>query len=148
MNDQELAEIRGRVERATPGPWFWPYANTLAEDNGDPEGFGRLVVGLATSITDADAKFIAHARQDLPALLEEIERLRGEVQLHDPDTLEEVRSIAGRVTGLEAENARLRAVVNKGRRLHDLKHYADVPGVSAAMEEYRQALSALDEEEK
>jgi regulator of replication initiation timing len=52
VNSKELDVIRKRAEAATPGPWFAEAANT------------------------ADAEFIAHARQDVPKLLAEIERLK------------------------------------------------------------------------
>lgn len=83
MTDDELNAIRQRVEAATPGPWYrdMPHARVCAT--------GRIIGRIATvtkqgtwSVTvqdDANALFIAHAREDIPALLAEVERLRREV---------------------------------------------------------------------
>ncbi len=46
-----ILEIVARVDAASPGPWAAP-------------------------TTDADAEFLAHAREDVPFLLAEIVRLR------------------------------------------------------------------------
>lgn len=54
MTQQRLAEIEARCEAATPGPWK-PKRDFLS--------------------WDCNAAFIAHARQDIPALLAEVERL-------------------------------------------------------------------------
>ncbi len=96
MDAAEMREIRQRVEAATPGPWKW----RDADDEGDLDGLwapgkprkrGRprdvAVVGATGMHTEgwvlvevADAEFIAHARSDVPALLDEVERLRDLVQ--------------------------------------------------------------------
>lgn len=75
-----LNEIRARCESATPGPW---------ETGGDVLGhFGiyqRIYKGLVriaransdvTANNRNNAEFIAHAREDIPALIAEIERLK------------------------------------------------------------------------
>ena len=73
MSEKRLAEIRARVEAATPGPW--------EVDDKYSDGFVVCeldeYVAVSTS-TDADigldgradAEFIAHARQDIPDLLD------------------------------------------------------------------------------
>lgn len=58
MSDGRLEQIQARAAAATPGPWE-------AWDTGDPS---------------ANATFAAHAREDIPALLEEIDRLHEEVR--------------------------------------------------------------------
>jgi hypothetical protein len=55
MTKEELDAIRKRCEKASPGPWY--------------------VVNIDKS--KPNAEFMAHAREDIPKLLEEIERLRG-----------------------------------------------------------------------
>ena len=77
----DLEAIKARERAATPGPWL-------------PSGYGWNIVsagedGVSVSTrapqtyldgTDydprADAQFIAHAREDVPALVAEVERLR------------------------------------------------------------------------
>lgn len=63
-----LAEVRARMDAATPGPW-------TAHDDGLvwPERMGDPVSG---STEMADAEFIAHAREDLPRLLAVLDRVR------------------------------------------------------------------------
>ena len=80
MRRPNLATIRRRAEAATPGPW----------KTGDQFKSGTL--GSAVAVLSghlppveldphrngrADAAFIAHARQDIPAMLAEIVRLQG-----------------------------------------------------------------------
>jgi hypothetical protein len=74
---ERLADIRQRADAATPGPW-------LVED--DHRDLNRWVTsesgtleanfGYLGNRNQDDARFTAHAREDIPALLAEIERLR------------------------------------------------------------------------
>ncbi len=73
MTDAELDAIRARAEAATPGPWgitadSKPNDFDIAgPEPGDTRGmFWR----------EEDAGFVAHARTDVPALLDEVKRLR------------------------------------------------------------------------
>jgi hypothetical protein len=90
LTNEQLAEIRKRVEAATAGPWRWEKLHD-AEDEWDTEmaylsnetesvmDFGDCEQYYPTQGTPpnhADAEFISHARQDVPVLLAEIERLR------------------------------------------------------------------------
>lgn len=97
LSDERIAEIRQRAEKATKGPWTvgndeviglgieqtsrgsFTYEAQLARvldlfDRED-ENVGRRHLGSQ----EADAQFIAHAREDVPALLAEVERLRAEL---------------------------------------------------------------------
>ncbi|WP_205590205.1 hypothetical protein [Brevibacillus laterosporus] len=72
MTREEIEAIRKRAEKATPGPWRkeLSYGLNIASDESivlDDE------VGV---IRYPDAEFIAHAREDIPKLLAEIERLQ------------------------------------------------------------------------
>lgn len=79
MSEQELAAIRERVAKATPGSW-----RVVRQDQHDPAATntvahirGLVVEGPYSAIGCGDeADFIAHARADVPALLAEIDRLR------------------------------------------------------------------------
>ena len=80
--EPELEAIRARVEAATPGEWFTESDGIYIYN----ASRSYLVTPTGDSDQDrADADFIAHARSDVPALLElvaalstENERLRGE----------------------------------------------------------------------
>jgi hypothetical protein len=85
ITDDELAAIKQRAEKATPGPWF-AHGATVSPDPAsdhhgwppDPQCLAALNDGeyVANPNAGADAEFIAAARGDVPALLAEIERLR------------------------------------------------------------------------
>lgn len=72
MTDAELDEIRQRCEAVTPGPW------SVHET---PHGYSirwphcvRATVARVWGIEDS--AFVANAREDVPRLLAEIDRLR------------------------------------------------------------------------
>lgn len=71
MTQDQLDAIQERVDAATLGPWSNDYGGNV--DQVDPDG-----ARIADNLTQADAEFIAHARQDVPALLADNERLRAE----------------------------------------------------------------------
>jgi hypothetical protein len=85
----DIAAIRARLAAATPGPWRvhsrgdvalidprqWPAWAVADDPDGGEDDFERLVA----EATAADADLIAHAPTDLAALLDEVERLRAQV---------------------------------------------------------------------
>jgi hypothetical protein len=80
MTDEELAAIRARCEAATPAPW-----RSYFEGRDHTSGSDFIMTGEdarrgndleLAGATRADQDFIAHARQDVPRLLDEIARLR------------------------------------------------------------------------
>ena len=79
MNDplttDEIEAIKARCERATAGPW-----KSFIETREKISGSEFIQTGgediYLTGATEADQDFIAHARQDIPRLIAEIERLR------------------------------------------------------------------------
>lgn len=83
MPDEELAAIKQRCEGTTPGPWT-SYVEGRDHDSGSDfimtDGDDIELIGGATT---ADQDFIAHARQDIPLLLDEIERLRSQLRGKD-----------------------------------------------------------------
>lgn len=87
VTDEELAEIEARLTAASPGPWtsfvegrdhqsgddFIRISESDAEDDMYVSRFGASGTRPASA---ADQDFIAHARQDIPALIAEVRRLR------------------------------------------------------------------------
>ena len=76
MDPAELEVIRNRCAQATPGPW-----KSFIEGRDHTSGSNFIMTGgedfeLSGGGTTADQDFIAHARQDIPRLLAEIERLK------------------------------------------------------------------------
>ncbi|MBL3729317.1 hypothetical protein JIN86_06845 [Lysinibacillus sp. HST-98] len=71
MNQEQLSAIKQRVEKAEEGMWY------LGKKS--PNGLNNIGVKgcmIGQVFDDADAEFIAHAHQDVPALVAEVERLR------------------------------------------------------------------------
>jgi len=82
LTKQDLEAIRGRADRATPGPWCVA---------GSPRNFVVARHGASERCSDnpvlwadddclggsaADAEFVAAARSDVPRLVDEVDRLR------------------------------------------------------------------------
>ena len=82
MTELNLAPIKDRLARATPGPWrVWqnPHKKSdvaveTAWSHSDCEGDTELITDYLP--TCGDAEFIAHSPEDIAALLAEVEKLR------------------------------------------------------------------------
>lgn len=78
MSDEELQEIRSRFENATGGKWT-AYIEGRDIECGSSfiqtADYDLEIIGA----TVADYDFIAHAKQDIITLLDEIERLRSQL---------------------------------------------------------------------
>jgi hypothetical protein len=76
VNREQLEEIRARALAATPGPWLreWAFNTHFVV----PLAAHDVAAGNVSRLKPrqrADAEFIAHARTDVSALLDEIDRL-------------------------------------------------------------------------
>jgi len=80
LTDDELEQIQSRCAAATPGPWI-----SYVEGRDHTSGSSFIMTGERdvrgidielSGATIADQDFIAHARQDIPKLLNEIKRLK------------------------------------------------------------------------
>lgn len=73
MSDEplDLGPIKARCEATIPGPW--KHAQHPPTDDHWVEALRVSVTGMVGA---ADAEFIARARQDVPALIAEVEALR------------------------------------------------------------------------
>ncbi|WZO97291.1 hypothetical protein EP7_004316 [Isosphaeraceae bacterium EP7] len=71
MNDR-VKEIKERCEKATPGPWMFDESLHVAA--GFDPIFGWDGAGK-TECKESDARFIAHAREDIPYLLARVAEL-------------------------------------------------------------------------
>jgi hypothetical protein len=89
MTALELQAIRARVRAASGSPWsVQRIPNSFDSQAGDKfthpcvRGFRvpRRLYNLAWQQVEADAEFIASARQDVPMLLEEIDHLRSVIE--------------------------------------------------------------------
>ena len=85
LSQKYLHEVRRRCEEATKGPWisFLEGRDKLSGESFIGRGQNRVEDDLyLIGATDADIEFIAQARQDIPKLLDEIERLQKELGLN------------------------------------------------------------------
>ena len=75
ISDEELDLIEARLRDAAPGPWS---SFVEGRDHSSGSSFIRTPASdiELSGATAADQDFIAHARQDVPRLLEEIRLLR------------------------------------------------------------------------
>ena len=80
ISDEELKDIMERCNAATSGPWV-----SCIEGRDHTSGSDFIMTGTAEKRGDdielsgasrADQDFIAHARQDVPRLVAEIQRLK------------------------------------------------------------------------
>lgn len=75
LNDNDILEITQRCHKATSGPWV-----SYVEGREEMSGSDFIATGgediYLTGATVADQDFIACARQDIPKLVAEIERLK------------------------------------------------------------------------
>jgi hypothetical protein len=78
LNDEELEAIRKRSEATSAKFWMVKYGLGEGAEVNTGHGFGSKNV-CVTQYT-ADAEFIAHAREDVPKLLAEIERLKSDIR--------------------------------------------------------------------
>ena len=85
MTEEELVRIEELANAARSGPW-----KSYIEGRDHESGSNFIMIGEGNSrhdddlelhgATHADQDFIASARQDIPALLNEIKRLRRELR--------------------------------------------------------------------
>jgi hypothetical protein len=86
MTNTRIDEIKKRAEQATPGPWGqWiedgDCCVTAPNEKGEQDwlgNVGRAAVGeldVAFDFEKEDTSFIAHAREDIPFLLDRIQEL-------------------------------------------------------------------------
>jgi hypothetical protein len=84
VTDAELAAMERRAKAASKAPWqsfiegrdHWGGDNFIRIGGPDDDEMDMYVSRDRTPASDADLDFIAHARQDLPRLIEEVRRLR------------------------------------------------------------------------
>lgn len=141
MTPAERAEIRARAEAATPGPW------ERQEVDGQPTaGVGyRILAGhlernLIVAEWRGDAAFIAHARTDIPALLDEVERTEGWVEnlrIYREDWQRHAAAAEAEVGLLKEHLGRFQKFSIDSDR-HNTRLLAEVERLRAALERYGQ----------
>jgi uncharacterized protein YbaR (Trm112 family) len=87
LTQAELNEIKERAEKATQGPWGIDFPLLVCDQCGNTYEIVQSDVFLAPVVaeskSEADAEFIAHAREDIPNLLDHIAELETEIERLD-----------------------------------------------------------------
>jgi len=80
LTDKEIEEILGRYNASSPGEW-----KSYIEGRDHESGSDFIMIGTGenrrddielTGATKQDQDFIAHSKQDIPKLINEIKRLK------------------------------------------------------------------------
>ena len=91
MTNQELREIEDRCNAASGGPWI-SFIEGQNHDSGDSFIMTGIEAGdyifsenrvpdfYLTGTTNADNDFIAHARQDIPRLVDAVRQLQQQIE--------------------------------------------------------------------
>ncbi|HZC78246.1 MAG TPA: hypothetical protein VE258_10875, partial [Ktedonobacterales bacterium] len=125
VTGRELQAIKQRAARATSGPWQIHVrgTSTTIEAQDGKKWIAQAVLGTyGIGNVEANATFIAHARDDIPTLLAEVERQRAALaalaeQLRQTtaarDDLSQRAMLAAkeRYVGADRENAMLRTLL-------------------------------------
>lgn len=123
ITKKEIEEIKSRLEKALPGPWRVA-STTDGEYILDCDDW----VVAAIFERKEDAYFVAHAREDIPRLVAEVERLYNRNQ----ELLEFNRMYFAQIKELRAEVERLR----EGLTYLTEDHHFDSPGQMAEVAEF------------
>jgi hypothetical protein len=69
----DIDAIKARLAAATPGPWARHGSNVWPENSTGPLFIGRDGTSEVRPQADADAEFVAHAKDDVAALVKLLE---------------------------------------------------------------------------
>jgi len=111
-NAKRLDEIRERCEAARPGTWYYRDKNYFS-DAKTTHFAGSVLTDRQHSICpvfeDADGLFIAHAHEDIPFLLGEVERLQEDLERMSNEAAQNGKSLCAIVEQLFAILNRLKS---------------------------------------
>lgn len=142
MTPEERKEIEERANAATPCPWEagvgWVFTDPIYEDDRRLANvFGMKYFDPERTEAEREraqrnAEFVSHAREDVPALLTEVKRLRGEVDKWWKATNDTGEALAkinrergaaqDRANAAEAANARVRGYAEQLAKSDDPAH--------------------------
>jgi hypothetical protein len=94
LSESDLARIRSGCSAATPGPWTAMVEGRdhvsgdsfIMRGEGGQRGPDLYLISEDRRVSTGDYDFIANARQDIPRLLDEIDRLRSLLKEQDTGT--------------------------------------------------------------
>lgn len=147
MSPEELAAIKARAFAASAGPWSIE-TGELRDEVVSDGGYhvADLLIDEDGEEPTADAVFIAHAREDIPALLAEIERRFPPASITDLSELIEAQSAIDPEFAVAAEAARRRIdgeeLARAQAEVERLR--AQTEALAATQQERDEALKRLD----
>ena len=113
ITEKRLNEIQKRLDAATKGPWNHDVvelrthiSNAVKAPQTDELGTELVVIahtGYGFGSPHQNASFMAHAREDIPALLAEVERLRALTTVDDAMVERAARAILRNTYGGNVE---------------------------------------------
>ncbi|WNO29677.1 hypothetical protein [Bacillus phage SDFMU_Pfc] len=103
MNPEQLNAIEERVVKATPGPWIVEESRYEGRFNAASVDENYDLPACLMGIEDAE--FVTHAREDVPALIAEVERLH--------EVIKGATVVSNQAKGLVKENKRLREALTQ-----------------------------------
>mgnify|MGYP003623371905 CR=1 FL=1 len=102
LTNERLQEMRARCEAATPGPWGIGWLGDERDDfTLSVLTTDRIFVANVDDSKPSDAQFIAHAREDVSALLDEVTRLRYRDRKYSLMLLSELQKVRRQGEGAE-----------------------------------------------
>ena len=130
LSEEALKEIEARANAATEGPWTAKARNWAIGDMGQyepcadiyavfgvvdkPRAIGMFQELVLNDVPQANGEFAAHAREDIPALIQTVRALKQLVEIQSRESEGDLTTI-GKVL---AENAALRDQLAQAQRCH------------------------------
>lgn len=124
INAEQLNAIKERAAKATPGPWKFG-ATGLLHSVETHEQLLRTQIPGGIVARWVDTQFIAHSREDIPALVAEVERLNTVKHRLNSDVELYRKQYEGtqiQLSESEAENAQLREALTRITK-HRVNHF-------------------------
>ena len=123
MSDLDLEPIKARLDKAHTewGSWkaeedSWDGYSVVIDDRGPGVSIIAEQIGQGGDEGRGDAEFIANAPDDLAALLDEVERLRGQIDVLTSERDSALERNNDLIEQSEKQQSRLSAVENLHRR--------------------------------
>lgn len=156
-----MAEIAARANAATEGQWVAFNKNNVVAigvDSDEPHACDKIVhwhgfdaCGVPIQDQRRNVKFIAHARADIPWLLEQLRAAQAEIatdHAREEKITQALEAVVAEERKLCAKNARLRAVVDAARDISKTLTARAAAQISReffdAMQKLADAIAALD----
>ncbi|MCS1394146.1 hypothetical protein NXZ77_21465 [Lysinibacillus boronitolerans] len=125
INQEQLNAIKERVAKTTPGPWLVEESRYEGRFNAASADENYDLPACLMGIEDAE--FVTHAREDVPALVAEVEYLRGMLRVTRKIVRHKVSEVKTLQNACKNHKAKQEALVIENERLSEtLCFYGDL----------------------